>query len=84
MIHIEVDYKGPRSVEVYDFVSTGSAYMARLDEIEAYTGKIDRIRVYTGSSKVNNLLFDQHGIEVLIDTTSVGVALRKARRMIYT
>lgn len=83
MIHIEVDYEGPRSIETSSFAGTGADYQAKLDEIEKYEGKIDRIRVYIGTNKVSAGVFDQIGRDIKVNTTNVGVALRKARQIKY-
>lgn len=82
MIHIEVDYQGSRSIETASFTSTGNDYIHKLNEIEAYKGRIDRIRVYVGSDNVTEN-WDQHGMNVKVDTTSVGVAIRKAKAIKY-
>lgn len=82
MIHIEVDYQGPRSIETTSFVSTDKGYMNKLDEIEDYEGKIDRIRVYVGTDRVTEL-WDQYGMDIKVDTTNVGVAMRKAKAIKY-
>ena len=82
VIHIEVDYQGPRSIELTSFASTGKGYMDKLDEIEAYEGKIDRIRVYVGTDRVTEL-WDQYGMDIKVDPTNVGVAMRKAKAIKY-
>jgi hypothetical protein len=78
MIHVYVDYQGPRADETYSYTSTGEEYLAKLDEIEAYDGRIDKVIISVGSDKVGTM-WDQHPKQILIDTTNVGVAVRKAR-----
>ncbi len=82
MIHIYVDYQGPRSEETNSFTDTGDDYQAKLNEIEAYSGKIDRIKIYTGSNKVG-AAWEEHPIKVLVKTTNPGIAVRKGRQIKY-
>lgn len=82
MIHIEVDYQGDKSIEIYSFTGTSADYQSKLDEIEAYPGKIDQLKIYTGSNKATPM-WDQHPMEVLIETTSVDLAVHRGRKIEY-
>lgn len=82
MIHIEVDYKGDRSIETYSFTSTGDDYQAKLDEIENYSGKIDGVKVYIGRDKVS-AGWEEHPAEILVSATHPGIAIRRARKIKY-
>lgn len=80
---IEVDYRGDRSIEEYTFKGFNQAYLDRLEEIEAYSGKIDGIKVIEVFKSLaearglflNNLAFTH------VDTTNVGMAIRRARKL---
>jgi len=76
MIHIYVDYEGPRSDETNSYTCAGKEYLAKLDEIEAYDGKIDKIIISVGSDKAGDM-WDQQPKQVLVDTTNVGIAVRE-------
>lgn len=80
MIHIYVDYQGPRADETDSYTDTGDAYQTKLDEIETYTGQIDRIMISAGSDKVGPG-WDSHPREILVDTTNVGIGVRKGRKL---
>jgi len=80
MIHIYVDYEGPRSDETNSYTCAGKEYLAKLDEIEAYDGKIDKIIISVGSDKAGDM-WDQQPKQVLVDTTNVGIAVRKGREI---
>lgn len=80
---IEVDYQGDRSIEEYAFKGFNRAYLDKLEEIESYSGKIDGIKVVEVFKSLtearglflNNLSFTH------VDTTHVGMAIRRARKL---
>lgn len=81
MIHIYVDYQG-KSDETYSFTNTGPNFRAKLDELEAYYGKIDEIQVYTRNNAASSTR-GKYPSRLLVKTTNVGIAVRKARRISY-
>lgn len=82
MIHIEVDYQGPRSIETYSFTGTGKDYHEKLDEIKNYKGKIDSIKVSLGTDRAGDM-WDHIPAQILFQTTHVGLALKRARKIQY-